>query len=80
MDQMNPQSPWCPYVWTDPERMGGQPCFRNTRLPVSILFEYLSNGRTVEEFIDAFDGVPRDKVMGVLDVSRREMERGSRAA
>jgi len=60
--------------------MSGEPCFRGTRLPVRILFEYLSNGRTLEEFIDAFDGVPRDKVMGVLEVSAREMERGARAA
>ena len=57
--------------------MGGEPCFRGTPLPVRILFEYLRGGHTVEEFIDSFDGVPRDKVMDVLAVSAGEMERGS---
>ncbi len=80
MDASNPTSPWNAYVWVDPERMGGEPCFRGTRLPVRLLFEYLSNGRTVEDFINAFDGVPRDKVLGVLEVSQREMDRGARAA
>lgn len=80
MDQTDPASPWYPYVWVDPDRMGGQPCFRGTRLPVKILFEYLSDGQTVEQFIEAFDGVPRDMVVGVLEVSAREVERKSGGA
>ena len=80
MEKPTDQGPWNPYVWVDPARMGGEPCFRGTRLPVRVLFEYVRNGRTVEEFINAFDGVPRDMVLGVLDVSAREMDRGARAA
>ena len=80
MEQTNPHSPWYPYVWVDPERMGGEPCFRGTRLTVRILFEYLSNGHTLEEFINGFDGAPRDKAMGVLEVAAREMQRGATAA
>jgi len=80
MDQTNPHSPWYPYVWVDAERMSGEPCFRGTRLPVKLLFEYLSSGYTLEQFIDAFDGVPRDKVLGVLQVSAREVARGATAA
>jgi uncharacterized protein (DUF433 family) len=62
--------------------MNGQPCFRGTRLPVRILFEYLRDGATVEEFIDSFDVVPRDMVFGVLSVAAAELERetGARAA
>ena len=80
MDQTDPNSPWYPFVWVDAKRMGGEPCFRGTRLPVRLLFEYLRNGRTIEEFIDAFGGVPRDKVLGVLEVSASEIDRGARAA
>ncbi len=78
MEQTNPSSAWYPFVWVDPERMGGEPCFRGTRLPVRLLFEYLGDGRTVEEFIDAFDGTPREMVLGVLEVSARELERDAR--
>jgi uncharacterized protein (DUF433 family) len=77
MEQTNPVSPWYPYVWVDPERMGGEPCFRGTRLPVRILFEYLSDGSTLEEFIEAFDA-PRDMVEGVLRLTADEIERGVR--
>jgi uncharacterized protein (DUF433 family) len=80
MEQTNPQSPWYPYIWVDPKRMGGEPCFRGTRLPVRVLFEYLGRGHSTQEFIDAFDGVPSDMVIGVLEVAAREMDRGARAA
>lgn len=80
MEKTNPNSPWFPYVWTDPDRMGGEPCFRGTRLPVRILFEYLGDGSSVEEFVGAFDGVPAEMVRGVLTVALSEMERGARAA
>ncbi|CAG0954373.1 hypothetical protein PHYC_00378 [Phycisphaerales bacterium] len=39
MEQTSPRSPWYPFVWIDPDRTGGEPCFRGTRLPVRILFE-----------------------------------------
>lgn len=75
MEVTDPRSPWYPYVWVDPDRMSGQPCFRGTRLPVRILFEYLRDGLTVEQFIDAFESVPREMVAGVLDVAAREVDR-----
>lgn len=80
MEQTNPQSPWYPYVWVDPERMGGEPCFRNTRLPVRVLFEYLSGGYTLTDFVDDFENVPREVLMAVLALSAKELERGARAA
>ena len=75
METTNPSSPWYPYVWVDPERMSGTPCFRNSRLPVKSLFDHLSHGYTVEGFMDAFDGAPRDMVLGVLEVAAKEFER-----
>lgn len=78
MDEASSVNPWNPYVWVDADRMGGEPCFRGTRLPVRILFEYLRDGLTVREFLDAFDGVPQDMVAGVLEVAAREVDRRSR--
>ncbi len=80
MEQTDPASPWYPFVWVDPERMGGEPCFRGTRLPVRILFEYLGGGYTLDEFLSDFDGVPRETLEAVIAVATREMERTSRAA
>lgn len=67
------------YVWTDPERMGGQPYFRGTRLPERVLFECLSDGKSIDEFVADFEGVPREVVAGFLRASGRQFEGGDGA-
>ena len=42
-------------IETDPEKLGGEPVFRGTRIPVALLFDYLETGSTVEDFIDAYE-------------------------
>ena len=49
------------FVWTDPERMGGTPCFHGTRVPVKTLFDYLSGGHPLSEFLDDFPTVKREQ-------------------
>ena len=75
MEQTRPQSPWHPYIWIDTKRMGGEPCFRGTRLPVRVLFEYLSGGHSLDDFLADFDGVEREVLTSVLDLSAKEIER-----
>jgi uncharacterized protein (DUF433 family) len=55
------------FTWRDPERLGGRVCFRNTRVPVDALFENLEDGVSVADFLDAFEGVTREQVVGVLE-------------
>ena len=49
------------YIWTDPERMGGTPCFHGTRVPVKALFDYLHGGHSLVEFLDDFPSVNREQ-------------------
>jgi len=51
----------------DPERLGGVPCFVGTRVPVRYLFEYLSKGKSLDEFLDDFEGVPREEAVAALE-------------
>ena len=53
-------------VSIDPERMGGTPCFVGTRVPVRYLWEYLLKGKTLEAFLDDFEGVPRESAIEVF--------------
>jgi uncharacterized protein (DUF433 family) len=69
METTDPQSPWYSFVWVDPERMGGEPCFRDSRVPITALFDYLEAGETVDEFLDDFPPVTRAQVEGVLRLS-----------
>jgi uncharacterized protein (DUF433 family) len=66
MELLSPQSPWFPFVSIDPERLGGEPVFRNSRVPVRVLFEYLEAGQSIEEFMDDFEGITREQISGVL--------------
>jgi uncharacterized protein (DUF433 family) len=53
-------------VLSDPEIMGGAPVFAGTRVPVRTLFDYLSTGEPLAEFLDDFPSVSRDQAEGVL--------------
>ena len=41
-------------VWVDPLRMSGVPCFRDSRLPVQQLFDWLADGVSLDEFVEDF--------------------------
>ena len=60
-------------VWQDQERMSGALCFRDTRVPVSIVFDYLEADR-MAEFYDGYPNVSRAQVEAVLEESRRLIE------
>ena len=59
-------------VWVDPQRVGGVPCFRNTRLPVRLLFDYLRtcDGNPLEEFYEAYE-MPIPTLRRVIDLAAR---------
>jgi uncharacterized protein (DUF433 family) len=57
------------WVEKDPERLGGEPVFRGTRVPVKSLFDHLSAGDPLETSLDDFPGVTREQVQAVLEVA-----------
>lgn len=59
-------------IWIDEDRLGGTPCFVNTRVPVEALFANLEDGMNLEEFLDAFDGVIREHAIAVLEYARQQ--------
>jgi uncharacterized protein (DUF433 family) len=62
-------------VVVDPEIMSGTPVFRGTRVPVKTLFDYLSCGDSIEEFLEGFPGVSREQIAAVLEAAGELMER-----
>lgn len=63
------------YIWTDPERMGGAPCFQGTRVPVKVLFDYLGGGHSLVEFLDDFPSVKREQAAeAIADAGHRLVE------
>jgi len=60
-------------ITIDPEILGGAPVFKNTRVPLKTLFEYLENDYSVEEFLECFPSVSRDLVLKVLERSEQAL-------
>ncbi len=56
------------YIEVDPEKLGGTPVFRGTRVPIQNLFDYLEGGDDLDVFLDDFPTVSRDQVIGVLEL------------
>jgi len=56
-------------VEKDPARLGGEPTFRGTRVPIKSLFDHLKAGDSTETFLDDFPGVTREQVQTVVDLA-----------
>jgi len=54
----------------DPEIMGGLACFNGTRVPISILFEFATDGGDLEEFFEGFPSVTREQAEAVLKMAQ----------
>ena len=64
----------CSAVESVPGRVSGAWVLRGTRMPVSIIFENLDSGMTVEEVMEQFD-VTREQVHAVLEFVTRSLSR-----
>lgn len=67
-------------VQTDPEILGGTPCFAGTRVPVESLFDYLARGRTVDYFLSQFPTVSKEQVDAVLGLAKERVLRDAARA
>jgi uncharacterized protein (DUF433 family) len=64
---MNKLSP----INIDPEIMSGAPVFRGTRVTIQTLFDLLENGKTLDEFLEIYDWIPRKQAVEVLELVKR---------
>ncbi len=68
--------PRAAYISIDPERLGGTPCFVGTRVPVRYLWEYLIKGKSLEQFLEDFEGVPREETVAALQDAYQRLQEG----
>ncbi len=58
----------------DPDILGGTPVFYGTRVPIKNLVDYLETGDSIDTFLDDFEGVRREQVIKVLEMSQKLIE------
>jgi uncharacterized protein (DUF433 family) len=71
------------YVSVSPDTLGGTPVFKNTRVPIKILFDYLQGGDNIQEFLDNYPSVKKSfakKVLELLSVYLTEIETNNETA
>lgn len=66
-------------VRSDPGILSGIAVFAGTRVPVRILFEFLSAGDSLDKFLDAYPSVTRDQAVAVLELAEEFLESGARS-
>jgi uncharacterized protein (DUF433 family) len=63
----------CPAVESIPGKVSGAWVFKDTRMPVSTVFENLESGASIEEIMEWFD-VTREQIVAVLDFAARSLD------
>lgn len=69
-----------PAVHSDPEILGGVPVFVGTRVPVQNLFDYLSGGDSLDDFLRSFPTVSREQAVAALEQAGEALKNLARAA
>lgn len=60
-----------PLITCDPDRLGGTLCFTGTRVPVRTLFDHLTAGDPLDEFLKDVPDVSREHAVAVLELARK---------
>ena len=58
-------------ITIDPEILGGQPVFKETRVPVETLFDHLEAGVSLEEFLEDFPTVTKEQAIATLEIANK---------
>jgi uncharacterized protein (DUF433 family) len=67
-------------VSRNPEIMSGALCFTGTRVLVKNLFDYLEGASSLEEFLDDFPSISRERAIAVLEAARERLAVDATAA
>ena len=54
------------FITSDPKILSGTPVFKGTRVPIRTLFDYLSDGLSLDYFLETFPSVTRQQAENAL--------------
>jgi uncharacterized protein (DUF433 family) len=57
-------------IHSDPDILGGTPVFVGTRVPMKTLLDYLKAGDSLDEFLDHFPSVKRERAIAALELAQ----------
>jgi uncharacterized protein (DUF433 family) len=60
-------------VSRNPDVMGGTVVFSGTRVPVQTLFDHLTAGESIDDFLEGFPSVTREQVIAFLEETKERV-------
>ena len=60
-------------ITCDAEIMSGTPVFKNTRVPIKNLIDYLETGESLDDFLEDFPSVSREQAVQTLKFAREAL-------
>ena len=64
----------------NPEICHGKPCIKGTRIMISLILEWLEEGKTFEEIIEAYPNLSNDDISAAIRYARKTLEEESSAS
>lgn len=64
----------CPAVESIPGKVSGAWVLKGTRMPVSVIFENLEAGASLDDIMEWFEGLDREQVKAVIEFVARSLE------
>ena len=58
---------WLNRITVDLEVMGGQPCIRGLRIPVSLIIRLIASGKTVKEILEDYPELEEEDIKQALE-------------
>ncbi len=62
-----------PIISCSPDIMGGAAVFHGTRVPVQTLLDYLEAGKSIDDFLEGFPSVTRERIIAFLEEAKDRM-------
>jgi len=54
-------------ITMDPEVMGGQPCIRGLRIPVSLIIKLIASGKKIEDILEDYPELEEEDIKQSLE-------------
>ena len=61
---------WRDHIHSNPDILGGKPVVKGTRISVELILEYLEDGGTVADILEAYPHITEDNVRGAIAFAR----------
>jgi len=65
---------WRNYIESKPEIMYGKPVIKGTRIPVDLIFEKMSFGRSIEDLLVSYPQLKREDILACLSFASETLK------